>query len=65
MPSEITARLHAELLKAMRLQAVIEKLSAIGMDNAVSSSPQEFTQMIQRETNRWPDVFKAAGIQAE
>ncbi len=65
MPAEITARLHTELQKAMRLPAVIEKLSAIGMDNAVSATPSEFTQMIQRETNRWPDVFKAAGIQAE
>ena len=65
MPPEITARLHTELLKVMRLPAVIEKLSAIGMDNAVSSTPQEFTQMIGRETSRWPEVFKAAGIQAE
>ena len=65
VPPEIIARLHAELLKAMRLPAVIEKLSAIGMDNAVSATPSEFTQLIQRETNRWPEVFKAAGIQAE
>ena len=65
LPAEITARLHTELLKAMRLPTVIEKLSAIGMDSAVSSTPQEFTQMIVRETSRWPDVFKAAGIQAE
>ncbi len=65
LPQEITARLHAELLKAMRLSAVIEKLSAIGMDNAVSTTPLEFTQMIGRETSRWPDLFKAAGIQAE
>ena len=64
-PPEIVARLHAEVLKAMRLPAVIEKLSAIGMDNAVSATPEEFTQMIQRETRRWPDLFKAAGIQAE
>ena len=65
LPPEIIARLHSELLKAMRLPTVIEKLSAIGMDNAVSATPQEFTQMIQRETSRWPDLFKAAGIQAE
>ncbi len=65
VPPEIVARLHSELLKAMRLPAVIEKLSAIGMDNAVSATPEEFTQMIGRETKRWPDVFKAAGIQAE
>lgn len=65
MPPEIIARLHSELLKAMRLPTVIEKFSAIGMDSSVSTTPQEFTQMIVRETSRWPDLFKAAGIQAE
>ena len=64
-PPEIVARLHTEVLKAMRLPVVIEKLSAIGMDNVTSATPEEFTQMIQRETRRWPDLFKAAGIQAE
>ncbi len=64
-PPDIVARLHTELLKAMRLPGVIEKLSAIGMDNAVSTTPEEFTQMIQRETARWPEVFRAANIQAD
>ena len=64
-PPEIVARLHAELLKAMRLPAVVEKLAAIGMENATSATPDEFTQMIVRETKRWPELFKTAGIQAE
>ncbi len=64
-PPDIVARLHTELLKAMRLPGVIEKLSAIGMDNAISATPDEFTQMIQRETARWPEVFRAANIQAD
>ena len=64
-PPDIVARLHAEVVKAMRLPAVVEKLSAIGMDNAFSATPEEFTQMIQRETARWPEVFRAANIQAD
>ena len=64
-PPEIVARLHAELLKAMRLPGVVEKLAAIGMENATSATPDEFTQMIVRETKRWPELFKTAGIQAE
>ena len=64
-PPDIVRRLHAEVLKAMRQPAVIEKLSAIGMDNAFNATPEEFTQMIQRETARWPDIFKAANLQAE
>lgn len=64
-PPEILARLHAELVKAMRLPAVVERLSAIGMDNSTSASPDDFTQMVRRETLRFPELFRIAGIQPE
>ena len=64
-PPEILARLHAELLKAMRLPVVMEKLAAIGMENATSASPDDFTQLIARETRRFPELFRVAGIQPE
>jgi tripartite-type tricarboxylate transporter receptor subunit TctC len=62
---EILNRLHAELVKAMRLPAVVEKLAAIGMDNSTSASPDDFTQMVLRETRRFPELFRIAGIQPE
>jgi tripartite-type tricarboxylate transporter receptor subunit TctC len=64
-PPEIVARLHAELVRAMRTPAVVERLTGIGMENAFSATPEEFGQMIVRETRRWPELFKAAGIQPE
>ena len=64
-PPEILARLHAELVKAMRLPAVVEKLAAIGMENTTSASPDDFTQMITRETKRFHELFRIAGIQPE
>ena len=64
-PPEILARLHIELVKAMRLPVVVERLAAIGMENATSASPEDFTQMITRETKRFPELFRIAGIQPE
>ena len=64
-PPAVIARLHAELLRIMRMPAVVEKLAAIGMDNSTNATPEEFKQWVQNETNRWPALFKAAGIQPE
>ena len=64
-PPAIIARLHAELLRVMRMPAIVEKLASIGMDNSTSATPEEFLQFVQKETNRWPPLFKAAGIQPD
>jgi tripartite-type tricarboxylate transporter receptor subunit TctC len=64
-PPAVVARLHAELVRIMRMPAIVEKLAAIGMDNSTSATPEEFTQWVQNETNRWPALFRAAGIQPD
>ena len=64
-PPAVIARLHAELLRVMRLPAIVEKLAAIGMDNSTNATPEEFTQFVRKETDRWPALFKAANIQPE
>ena len=64
-PSAVIARLHAELVRIMRTPAIVEKMASIGMDNSISATPEDFTQWVQKETGRWPALFKAAGIQPE
>ena len=64
-PAALINRLHAEVLRIMRMPAIVEKLAAIGMDNSTSATPEDFTQWVQKETNRWPALFKAAGIQPD
>jgi len=64
-PPAIIARLHAELIRIMNMPAIGVRLASIGMDNSTSPTPQDFTQLVQSETNRWPALFKAAGIQPE
>jgi tripartite-type tricarboxylate transporter receptor subunit TctC len=64
-PPGIVARLHDELLKIMSMPSTVEKMASIGMDNATSATPADFTQWIQVQNDRWPPLFKAAGIQPE
>ncbi len=64
-PPATIARLHTELLRIMRMPAIVARLAFIGMDNASSPTPEDFTQLVQKETNRWPALFKAAGIHPE
>ncbi|MBS0540191.1 MAG: tripartite tricarboxylate transporter substrate binding protein [Proteobacteria bacterium] len=64
-PPEIVTRLHDELIKVMAMPATIAKLASIGMDNSTSPTPAAFTQWIKQQNDRWPPLFKAAGIQPE
>jgi tripartite-type tricarboxylate transporter receptor subunit TctC len=64
-PPAVIARLHAELVRIMRTPALVEKMASIGMDNSTSAAPEDFTLWVQKETSRWPALFKAAGIQPE
>jgi tripartite-type tricarboxylate transporter receptor subunit TctC len=64
-PPEIVARLHDELVQIMKMPATIEKMASIGMDNSTSATPAEFTKWIGVQNDRWPPLFKAAGIHPE
>ena len=64
-PPEIVARLHDELMQVMNTPSTIEKLASIGMDNSTSATPADFTQWIRVQSDRWPPLFAAAGIQPE
>jgi tripartite-type tricarboxylate transporter receptor subunit TctC len=64
-PPQIVTRLHDELTKVMNMPGTIEKLASIGMDNGTSPTPAAFTQWIKLQNDRWPPLFRAAGIQPE
>jgi len=64
-PAPVIARLHDELVRIMATPGVIERLKAIGMDNATSPTPADFGRQIESDLARWPAVVKAAGIQPQ
>jgi tripartite-type tricarboxylate transporter receptor subunit TctC len=63
-PREIVNRLNTEVVKALSTPELIEKFKANGVD-PVSSSPEQFSALLQSELARWRDAVKAAGLKPE
>lgn len=63
-PREIVARLHAEIVRALQLPEVKERLAADGAE-PVGDSPEAFAALIKSEIEKWAKVAKAAGIRPE
>ncbi|HEY6242012.1 MAG TPA: tripartite tricarboxylate transporter substrate-binding protein, partial [Burkholderiales bacterium] len=61
---EIVARLHDEIVRALRTPDVMQRLAADGAE-PVGSSPEEFAAFIKAEIAKWAKVAGAAGIQPE
>ena len=59
-PKEITAKLHAETLKALGTPAVREKLEAQGVEIA-TSTPEELAAKLKTDLALWAQVVKASG----
>ena len=63
-PGPILEKVHAALVNTATLHAVKEGFAAQGAE-AVSSSPDQFRQFLQRDIANTAKVVKAAGLQAE
>jgi tripartite-type tricarboxylate transporter receptor subunit TctC len=61
---EVIARLNAEIVKAMSLPDIREKLIAQGTD-PVGSTPQAFGAFMKSEMAKWAGVIKSANIRAD
>ena len=64
LPREITARLNAEMVKALNAPDVVAKLEDNGMA-VVGGTPEQFAALMQDGIARYGAIIKAAGIQAE
>ena len=63
-PAEITARLNAELVKALALPDVKKRLLENGLD-AAGNSPEEFAAYIRAETVKWAAVVRDANVKLD
>ncbi len=63
-PRGIVAKLHVEMVRALRLPDVRERLAADGAE-PVGSTPEEFAAFIKSEIEKWARVATAAGIRPE
>jgi tripartite-type tricarboxylate transporter receptor subunit TctC len=63
-PAAIIRRLNAEIVAALQIADVKERISGLGAE-VVGSSPEQFAAHIKAELARWSRVLKAAGIRAD
>jgi len=63
-PPDVIARLNKEIVRALSLPDVKERLSGEGAD-LVGNSPREFDAFIRSELTRWAKVVKLSGAKAE
>lgn len=63
-PKEIITKLNTEFVKALKAPGMKEKLAQQGFE-AVGNSPAEYTLFLKKETEKWAEVARIAGIKAE
>lgn len=64
MPADVVRKLNTEIVAALKLPDVRERLAAQGVD-VRSSTPEEFSKMLVADMARWAKVVERAGIKVE
>ena len=63
-PPQIVARLNKAINDALKTQDMLDALRRLGAD-PLGGTPQDFTAMLARETPKWIELVKAAGIKID
>jgi tripartite-type tricarboxylate transporter receptor subunit TctC len=63
-PKSIVGRLNTELNQALALPQLREKLVSLGSEVA-GGTPEQFAALIRKETTKWDEVVKRAGIKID
>ena len=63
-PQEIIARLHAEMLKVLKLPGVVQQLDQSGFQ-VRPSTPEQYAALKRTEIEKWAKVVAAAGMRVD
>ncbi len=63
-PQAVVARLHDEVVKALKTPEINDRLLSLGII-PIGDKPEEFGKFIRSEMSRWSGVIKTAGIRLE
>ena len=64
-PKAIVDRLHLEVVRALKMPDVIERLGTQGGNELVGNTPEEFAQVIKNDLAKYAKLVKDAGIKIE
>ncbi|HSO63058.1 MAG TPA: Bug family tripartite tricarboxylate transporter substrate binding protein [Desulfobacterales bacterium] len=63
-PKAVIDKLSAAIVKAVKSPDVVEKIQGLGND-AVGTTPEEFSVTLKKDRERWVPVIKASGFKAD
>jgi tripartite-type tricarboxylate transporter receptor subunit TctC len=63
-PAAVVAKLNTEINKAIASPAIRDKWLALGIE-PVGGTPERFAAHVKKETAKWTDVIKRAGIKGD
>jgi len=63
-PAAVVTKLNAEINQALAAPAVRDKLIALGYE-LVGGTPAQFAAHVRKESAKWADVIKRAGVKAD
>ena len=64
-PRPIVERLHREVVKALKMPDVVERLATQGGNELVGNTPEEFARVIKNDLAKYAKLVKEAGIKIE
>lgn len=64
VPRDVVARLHKEITRIQALPDIRERFMQLGAE-AVTNTPEQFTQLVRDELAKWGKVIKTANIKVE
>jgi tripartite-type tricarboxylate transporter receptor subunit TctC len=65
VPAHVVARLHSEVVKALRRTDVQAELAAQCASATIDKGPDEMAAYIKSETQKWSRVISALGLKAQ
>jgi tripartite-type tricarboxylate transporter receptor subunit TctC len=64
VPKDVIAKLHADIVKSLRLPDVRDRMTSLGAE-VVGSTPAEFAAFQKADTAKWAKVVKASGAKID
>ena len=64
-PRAIVAKLNAGVMRGLKQQEVVQRLTGAGYDPAEENTPEQFADRMKREVAMWERVVKEAGVKAD
>jgi tripartite-type tricarboxylate transporter receptor subunit TctC len=64
-PKAIITKIHGDVVKALAAPEIRSRLTGLGIDNIIGSTPEELARFVRAETQKYGKLVKAAGIQKQ